>query len=96
MLKVSYFVLSHSFGDQLLRVVLYRPSWYLQIALEDQTDNSCHLRRGLLTAFPFGVTMFVEQNSQIVSIQIFSMKFIGFIGDFLSQFGSQREAESHE
>ena len=40
--------------------------------------------------------MFVEQNSQIVSIQIFSMKFIGFIGDFLSQFGSQREAESHE
>ena len=40
--------------------------------------------------------MFGEQNSQIVSIQIFSMKFIGFIGDFLSQFGSQREAEGHE
>jgi len=37
-------LLFHSFGDQLLRVVLYRPSWFFQIVLNEQGDNSCYFR----------------------------------------------------
>lgn len=39
-------LLSHSFGDQLLRVVVFRPSWYLHFVLEEQADESCYFRWG--------------------------------------------------
>ena len=37
-------LLFHSFGDELLRVILYRPSWYLQSVLEEQANDGYYFR----------------------------------------------------